>query len=548
MFKKFRFTLRTRINLLMLIFLVLFLQVSYFAVKKAGDALIIRNKTGDLRAMGLALADIFEMKNMTECFEEADEIYESIPEEVKNDPNITDFTDYYKDFRVDYGAEDGLNVQELIKAVATEQEMHEICICLVDWINERIVVIFDSEENPAGYCEKYEMTLLNESLYNGEYFASKEDDGRMMIGAYAPIINSEGKIVAFVHMLDYADDVDRSISAIVWIMGMILGVFFIILWIYLYNMIGRTVVKPIKRLSKAANNYINEENKNDDTTYFADLKIKSDDEIKDLATAMEDMEDSIHSYIADIRMAVAERQRLDTELEVAARIQVDMLPEKLQSDRFEISSLMRPARVVGGDFYDYFRIDDDRVAMIIADVSDKGVPASLFMVISKTVIKMCILENPDDLGAAVEKANRLLCEANKEMMFVTAYIGIYSASEGVLTYVNAGHERPLLYSGGAYSIIDMNHDLFLAAYEDETFEVRTLHLERGDRLLLYTDGVTEAMDTSDNLLGESGLLKALESQTELHGKEIINFIWDTVSSFQKGKEQSDDVTILLFEV
>jgi sigma-B regulation protein RsbU (phosphoserine phosphatase) len=209
---------------------------------------------------------------------------------------------------------------------------------------------------------------------------------------------------------------------------------------------------------------------------------------------------------------------------------------------------MRPARVVGGDFYDYFRIDDDRVAMIIADVSDKGVPASLFMVISKTVIKMCIMENPDDLRAAVEKANRLLCEANKEMMFVTAYIGIYSVSEGLLTYVNAGHERPVFYSGGTYSIIDMNHDLFLAAYEDETFEVRTLHLESGDRLLLYTDGVTEAMDTSDNQLGEDGLLRALESQTDINGNEIINLVWDTVSSFQKGKEQSDDVTILLFEV
>jgi sigma-B regulation protein RsbU (phosphoserine phosphatase) len=321
------------------------------------------------------------------------------------------------------------------------------------------------------------------------------------------------------------------------------------MWLSIYTMIGRVVVKPVKKLAGAANAWIHESDKMKETSHFSNLGIKSNDELKDLGNVMEDMEESIQNYIRDLRNEVSARERMNTELEVAAKIQFDMLPEPLQSDALDVSCFMRPAKLVGGDFYDYFQVDEDRIAMVVADVSDKGVPASLFMVISKTVIKMCILENPDDLLAAVSKANRLLVETNREMMFVTAFISIYSIKDGTLTYVNAGHENPVIYrkEDGRYSVIEEEHDLFIAADTDIEFTLRKIELKHGDRFIQYTDGVTEAMNVSDELLGLDGFVKALNSDTEKSGNDIINLVWDTVSTFQEGKEQSDDVTIVILE-
>ncbi len=548
--KKFRFTLRVRITMAMLVFLFIFMQVTFYVVKKASDTIMIRNKVGDLRAVGTTLAEYLLMRNVVGGIEEATEIYEGIPDDVKADPDIRDFSGYFKDYRFDTDPDMRDSLENMLRSMVEGWGMYEICLCIVDDQNEKIVVIVDSDGNPTGYCEQYEFTIMDQNLYDGEYIEADDGSGTMLIGAYSPVLDYEGNLLAYYHVLDYADDIDSSIAAIVWIMGFLIAGLLVILWIYLFIMMGRSVVTPLNRLSNAANNYIAVKKKNDETTYFAGLNIKSNDEIKDLATAMENMESSIHSYVLDIRKAVADRQRMDTELEVAARIQSDMLPEALETDNYEIYSFMRPARVVGGDFYDYFRIDDDRTALVVADVSDKGVPASLFMAIAKTVIKMSVMENQDDLADAVSKANRTLCETNKEMMFVTAFIGIFSETKGTLTYVNAGHERPVLYSASddSYRILNEEHDLFLAVDPDVEFTPGELLLHKGDRFIQYTDGVTEAMDVSDNEFGEEGFLRILNEDTSLRGNDLINHIWDAVSSFQRGKEQSDDVTIVLLEV
>lgn len=551
MFKnKIRFTLRARITMAMLVFLLIFMHVSFYTVKKASDTIMIRNLASDLRAMGTTLTEYLVMSNVMVTLKEATEIYEGIPDDVKADPDVRDFSEYFKDYRFNTGSNMEYSLEELLKRVVEGRGMYEICLCMVDTQNEKIVVIVDSEGNHTGFCEEYELTILDQSLYAGEYFEADDGSGTMLVGAYSPVCDSEGEVLAYFHVLDFADDIDKSIAAIVWVMGFLIAALLVILWLYLFVMIGQSVVNPLNRLSKAANNYIAVKKKNDETTYFAGLNIKSNDEIKDLATAMENMEASIHSYVLDIRKAVAERQRMDTELEVAARIQSDMLPETLETGNYEIYSFMRPARVVGGDFYDYFRIDDDRTAVVIADVSDKGVPASLFMAIAKTIIKMSVMENSGDIAEALSKANRTLCETNKEMMFVTAFVGIFSETKRTLTYVNAGHERPVLYSAldDSYHILNEEHDLFLAVDPDVEFTPGELLLHKGDRFIQYTDGVTEAMDISDNEFGEEGFFRILNEDTSLRGNDLINHIWEAVSSFQKGKEQSDDVTIVLLEV
>ncbi len=547
--KKFRFTLRKRITVIMLIYLIALLQLSYLDLEYVSRIITIRNKTGSLKDIGAVISDTFLETDLISSLKEAADIYSRIPDEVKADQNVQDFQDYFKDYEPVTVSSYGFDVSTVISEIVKQQEMYEICFCLVDEKNNRDVVILDSDNTPAGTCHYYDVTPLEKELFQGEIIYSEDGDKPLLIGAYAPVYDEENKVVAYVHILDFTDAVDRSIAFILRISSYILAGFIILMWLSIYTMLGRVVVNPIKKLAGAAGAWTKESNKMMETSHFSKLGIKSNDELKDLNDVMEEMEESIHTYMMDLGSEVSARERMNTELEVAARIQFDMLPEPLQNDAFSVCCFMRPARLVGGDFYDYFQVDEDRTAMIIADVSDKGVPASLFMVISKTIIKMCILENPDDLLAAVTKANRLLVESNREMMFVTAFISIYSTKDNTLTYVNAGHEDPVIYNAeeGRYSVIEDEHDLFIAADPDIEFTLRKINLKHGDRFIQYTDGVTEAMNVSDELLGLNGLMNALNSDTDKEGNDIINLIWNTVSDFQKGKEQSDDVTIVILE-
>ncbi len=551
MFKKFRFTLRKRITVIMLIYLIILLQLSYIDLEYVSRIITIRNKTGSLRDIGAVIADTFLEADIINSLKEAVDIYNKIPDEVKADQNVQGFQEYYKDYEALTVSNTGFDINAVINDIVTQQDMYEICFCIVDEANNRNVVILDSDNTPAGSCHYYDVTPLEKQLFQGEIIYPDKDncDRPLLIGAYSPVLDEEKNVVAYIHIVDYSDAVDTSIAFILRISSYILAGFIILMWLSIYTMIGRVVVKPVKKLAGAANAWIHESDKMKETSHFSNLGIKSNDELKDLGNVMEDMEESIQNYIRDLRNEVSARERMNTELEVAAKMQFDMLPEPLQSDALDVSCFMRPAKLVGGDFYDYFQVDEDRIAMVVADVSDKGVPASLFMVISKTVIKMCILENPDDLLAAVSKANRLLVETNREMMFVTAFISIYSIKDGTLTYVNAGHENPVIYrkEDGRYSVIEEEHDLFIAADTDIEFTLRKIELKHGDRFIQYTDGVTEAMNVSDELLGLDGFVKALNSDTEKSGNDIINLVWDTVSTFQEGKEQSDDVTIVILE-
>lgn len=246
--------------------------------------------------------------------------------------------------------------------------------------------------------------------------------------------------------------------------------------------------------------------------------------------------------------------KTETELGVASKIQRDMLPSIFpafpERTELDIYATMQPAKEVGGDFYDFFLVDNNHLAIVIADVSGKGVPAALFMVIAKTIIK-----NYAQTGLSPEKvletANKQLCDGNSEAMFVTAFIGIYEISTGKFSYSNAGHNAPLyMKKGEGWHWLDTKPGFVLAGMEGMKFKAQEIVLEAGDMLYLYTDGVTEALNNKEELYTDPRLIDTLskidcENRT-LEG--ILNEVRDDIDLFANGAEQADDITMLTFRV
>jgi len=248
----------------------------------------------------------------------------------------------------------------------------------------------------------------------------------------------------------------------------------------------------------------------------------------------------------------AEKERIVAELNVAKQIQASMLPCIFppfpNRSEFDIYASMLPAKEVGGDFYDFFLIDENQLAVVIADVSGKGVPAALFMVVAKTLIKSNAQygKSPKDV---FETVNNLLCENNEAGMFVTAFMGILDVPSGTFNYVNAGHDPPLLkHADGNIETLSVDSGFVLAGLEDTSYEQDKIKLVAGDVLFFYTDGVTEAFDEEKNLFGKSNLLKAFNLYKDCELKEMLASIKREIDKFADGAEQADDITMLVLKM
>lgn len=253
-------------------------------------------------------------------------------------------------------------------------------------------------------------------------------------------------------------------------------------------------------------------------------------------------------YLAD---ETEKNAKIEADLAIAANIQADMLPSDFSaySDRtdFGVYALMKPAKEVGGDFYDIFMIDDKRLAVVIADVSGKGVPAALFMAIAKSLIKVHANMNlsPKDI---FEKVNKLLCENNKSGFFVTAWLGILDLSSGKMSFVNAGHNPPvLLCKNGNNEFIKERGGFVLAGRKNSVYQESELLLNKGDRLFLYTDGVTEAKNLDKKMYGNDKLTEYLTKHPKENLEKVLNGVFDDVNNFAGGQEQFDDITMLMLE-
>ena len=245
-----------------------------------------------------------------------------------------------------------------------------------------------------------------------------------------------------------------------------------------------------------------------------------------------------------------EKERLLTELKMANRIQESMLPHQFppfpNRAEFDIYASMNPARAVGGDFYDYFLIDDDHLCLVIADVSGKGIPAALFMMVSMVILQNNALMD-ESVSEIMSHTNEAICENNLEDMFVTAWLGILEISTGKITAVNAGHEYPAVMKNGLFSLHKDKHSFVIGGMPDICYQEYTLQMERGDKLFLYTDGVPEATDAADCLFGTERMVEALNTDPAAPPEQILRNVKAAVDDFVKNAEQFDDLTMLCFE-
>ena len=246
-----------------------------------------------------------------------------------------------------------------------------------------------------------------------------------------------------------------------------------------------------------------------------------------------------------------ERQRISTELDVATRIQADMLPCIFPAfpDRpeFDIYATMNPAKEVGGDFYDFFMVDDTHLAIVIADVSGKGVPAALFMVIGKTLIKDHTRPGLN-LGEVFSQVNELLCDSNHEGMFITAFEGVLDLVSGEFCFVNAGHEVPFISRAGEpFEPYKVRPGFVLAGMEDMKYQFGMIQLAPGDKIFQYTDGVTEATNSEEELYGMERLGEVLKKNTEKSPEELLPVVRGDIDAFVGSAPQFDDITMLCVE-
>ena len=270
-------------------------------------------------------------------------------------------------------------------------------------------------------------------------------------------------------------------------------------------------------------------------------------EIKQLAKEVEVMEEEIVSYTNSLTEAVAERERIGTELKVATAIQEGTLPHNFDFSNLpeiDLYATMNPAKEVGGDFYDFLLLDEDHLALVIADVSGKGVPAALYMMISDILIKERALMggSPAEVLAHV---NRRICLNNKAEMFVTAWLGILELSTGKLVAANAGHEDPaFMPAGGEFTVEKMKHGVVLGGINTAKFRDYEMQLKSGDKLFLYTDGLPEATRGDNTMLRVEGMLNSLNQHKDGSPKEILDHIWADVQDFVGDAPQFDDLTMM----
>jgi sigma-B regulation protein RsbU (phosphoserine phosphatase) len=275
---------------------------------------------------------------------------------------------------------------------------------------------------------------------------------------------------------------------------------------------------------------------------------RTGDEIEILAGSFSDMTKMLRNYISEITVMSAEKERLDTEMATASRIQSSMLPRKFPDrHEFDLFADMITAKEVGGDLYDFYFIDDDHLVLVIGDVSGKGVTAALFMAMAKHVIKSEILLKDGDVLAAIKSVNDALCEENEARMFITLWLGVLTLSTGHLTYVNAGHEYPIIYrSGGEFEKYRDNHAMPAACMKGIEIKTNELDLHKGDTLYLYTDGITEACTEGRKMFGRKKLIEVLNQNKDADMKTLDEAVRAEIKNFVGDAEQYDDMTTLCF--
>lgn len=482
--------------------------------------------------------------------------YRAMTEAERAEVDSEAYEDRFADIteREDYKA-----IRTMLGYFLESSDLYDIYFAMYDRDTGALVYIADpSEEDVAlpGYWEKIETSELNKFLgWNGEgmlYDVSKMEKYGWICTAGVPLKNEAGETTGFILSDITLSGLLRKLStfSLQYFIAMV-----VLVLLFGWIMVRRTrkmMVEPINAIADAAQNYVQDKYDGVQTAgRFAGLNISTGDEIENLANSMTEMEKDIAAYEDNLTRVTAEKQRIGTELALATRIQADMLPNIFpafpERSDFSIYASMTPAKEVGGDFYDFFFVEHDCLAMVIADVSGKGIPAAMFMMMAKSMIQTQAASGRSP-GEVLENVNRLICQNNREEMFVTVWFATLDLKTGLLTAANAGHEYPVLKQpDGGFELFKDKHGLAIGAMDGMKYKEYQVQMNPGAKLFVYTDGVAEATDAHNELFGMTRTVDALNQAADKSPEEILQAVNSAVESFVGDAEQFDDLTMMCIE-
>ena len=438
---------------------------------------------------------------------------------------------------------------QYIDLVAISEDM--ICgrVFFYDEENGNIVYLIDSTSD-SSFNYKFPCSVEKPNSNMLQNVFGKDDPAPyfedQFCYAYSPIVVGEGDDDSVDAYVGYYLSNERMQSSQRWF---ILSILFIMLGatavisVFYIVFADRLIIRNIRKLTKDTETFTEKMQSGSDLKpVFSEIKTR--DELGDLSEKFNLMQTSIAGYVARLAEKTASEERLKAELDVAAKIQSEALPsEPLYKGGVNVSSFLRPAKEVGGDFYDYFTLKDGSIFFYIADVTGKGVPAALFMMRSKELIKSKVSDTPD-LPALARDVNNALCEGNSEGLFITAFFGMIDKKDHKMKYLRAGHEQPFLRRAGRVRAIAEESNFIIGAFENMDYVEEELVLEPGDGLLLYTDGLNEGINESFEEFGYDRISEILLSNRAGAPEKLFS----ELTGFAGNAEQFDDVTMIYITI
>lgn len=382
------------------------------------------------------------------------------------------------------------------------------------------------------------------------FFRNRTDDFGYMYTGLVSVPDASGNSAAILAADLNMDEIMQMLFNYILILVAEMTILSVVFLSGIYQWMNRRIIRPMTRLERAANGFVKRSHGQEDpeALVLENPDIHTGDELESLSDTIVTMSRDMTDFMKNLLKASLEKERLGAELSVATEIQDNMLPNTFPAfpgrKEFDIYAYVTPSKEVAGDFYDFFLVDDDHLALVVADVSDKGIPAGLMMVVAKTIIKNQALAGKPP-AEIMRETNRQLYENNGGDMFVKAWFGILELSSGVFRSVNAGHVSPAYRPAhGSFSIMREKKNVALALMPDTRYEENAITMRPGDDLFVYTDGVIEATDATDAYFGEGRMLEALNEDASGRPIQLVRVVRKRVGGYVKDTPQDDDMTML----
>ena len=486
-------------------------------------------------------------------YAETKQMMENLPQEAREDQ----YSDAFISLSRPLADDKFMEQRDILVKCRENTELRNLALIYTDPVENTLVFVVDGDELGWAYLPGQHMgtnvpEIEQVSRSDWRMRITYAKDYGWIATDYIPLFSSAGDQLGYI-MVDM--DVNEILSFIIRVFLILVPLsVLIILWMTSAGarVLERSVLSYVEALSASAREYIAGDKvaqMNDGRSYFKDLNIYTDDEFQDLWESIVEMEFDVKDSMRRLKEVTAEQERIEAELSIAARIQHDILPHTFpafpERKEFDLYASMTPAREVGGDFYDYFLIDDDHLALAIADVSGKGISAAMFMANAKAMLENQTMESGTDVESICRKVNDRLYAQNDLDMFVTVYLAVLTISSGEVVYVNAGHEYPALRCDGQDFVTYKDvHGLALSIMDGIRYKSGTYRLKPGDTVFLYTDGVTEANAGDKILFGTDRLLAVLNRNPDDSPQGLTESVLAAVKEFTGDKPQFDDTTML----